>query len=126
MPDLDVFQKLGIGGGSFAVIAYVIWQSWIKVRQQMKEDSKGDKIDQRIDAYSDVLQKTIDKLVTKIENLQNQNNDLVTKAAQLSAELIVAHKEIDDLQRELNAHIVRIRYLEQTLKDHGVEYAQQS
>lgn len=119
---LQLLQKLGIGGTSIAAIAFVIWQVYLKIRQQLKDDNKSDKIDERIDKYSLTLQATVDKLVTKIETLQNTNNDLVMRSAQLSADLSIAHKEAEDLKLEIQQHINRITYLEGVLKDKGISY----
>lgn len=119
---VDIFKSFGGTVAALGVIAAVIWRSWIMVKTQMKEDSKGAKLDERLDSYTDNLQKTVDKLVTKIETLQTQNNDLVMKSAQMSAELVVAHAEAEDLKAKVEDHIARIRYLEDTLNKAGVTY----
>jgi hypothetical protein len=124
--DTELFKTLGLGGSSIAVIAYVLWQLFIKIKGQMKEDSKGDKIDDRIDKYSATLQQTIDKLVIRIDDMQKVRDDLVVRSAQLAADLGVAKTECAALKIEVDAYIERVKYLEGILDEKGINYVQQS
>lgn len=123
---LNLLKTVGISVPGIGVIAFVIWQSYLKVKQQMKEDSKGDKIDDRIDKYATNLQTTVDKLILKIDDLQKSRDSLVTQCAQLTADLTIAKHEADSLKFELTKNISRNQYLEGLLKDKGINYVQQS
>lgn len=119
---VETYKQIGLSTGGLGVLAYILWQVWTKVRQQLKEDSKGQKIDDRIDSYTEKLQKTADNLITRLDTLQTQNNDLVFKSAQLSAQLAIAQSEAADLKTEVADHISRIKYLEELLMTKGISY----
>ena len=115
-------QQIGLTVGGIGTIAFIVWQAWTKVRQQLKEDSKGDSIDKKIADFNNTLQQSAERLTTKLDTIQKENNDLVARCAQVSAELLIAKKEVADLTEEVEKHVARIRYLEDILKQKGVNY----
>lgn len=107
-----------LGLGSLVIVPFILYKIW----QLWQQDRKGKTVDDRIDAYSQKLQSTVDKMAAKIEELQVIREKLVTENAMFGAKLTLALSEVEDLRKEVEKHILRIKYLEGVLKDKGVTY----
>jgi hypothetical protein len=114
--NLAEWKSLGLG--SLIIVPFVLY----KIYRLWQEEKKGKNVDDRIDAYSTKLQSTVDKMAAKIEELQIIREKLVTENAMFGAKLTVALSEVEDLRKEVEQHILRIKYLEGLLKDKGVTH----
>ena len=80
-------------------LPYIVY----KVYQSLKQDSKGDNVDARIESFTKTLQTSLDKAITRIDSLNVERTGLVAENAVLKAKLTIAENEIVHLRERLDS-----------------------
>lgn len=94
LPDGSGWGGLGAAATALVFGGYKIWQT-------LKQDSKGDNVDARIQQFTSTLQTQLDKAIARTDVLQTSYNAVVSELASAKARAEVLAIQNGDLLREL-------------------------